>query len=112
MLRTLLALILGLYLFIVGLVTYMAINAQNQRAASARNTAVLCALRDNSHRELARRVKVVATDERFLHDNPNGVVLGNTHFSRADLVAALRDDTALLKNQRRVVTALDLNKCP
>jgi len=67
MLRTMFALILGLYLFIIGLVTFVGLQSIDHSHESARNAIALCALRDSQDRNIAERRASIATSKNLLH---------------------------------------------
>jgi hypothetical protein len=107
MIRTLLALVLGLYLFIIGLVTYVAYSSLESSRESSRNHIALCALHENIHRSvLERRVKIQRTED-FLRGHPHGIPgIPAKLFRRG-----LRDDQATLKTSERNDRALYVLGC-
>lgn len=107
MIRTLLALVLGLYLFIIGLVTYVAHSSLVSSRESSRNHIALCALHENIHHSvLDRRVHIQHTQE-FLRAHPHGI----PGISAKLLRRSLQDDKATLKTSVRNDKALDVLGC-
>jgi len=66
MLRTMFALILGLYLFIIGLVTFVGLEAVDQSHEAARSTIVLCAQRDTADQNIREREHNIAQSKDLL----------------------------------------------
>jgi hypothetical protein len=106
MLRSLFALILGLYLFIIGLVTFVGLNSIQQSHESARNNIALCALRDSQDQNIKERRNSIRTSEHLLkHPEELGSI--NPKLVRTSL-AVLQ---AQLKQQIRSRAALDVLHC-
>lgn len=72
MLKWLLVLVLGLYLAIVGLVTFVGLDSIKHSHDSARNTIALCALRDNIKVNISERIEQIERSEKYLADHPKG----------------------------------------
>src|SRR3982751_2612904 len=102
MIRTLLALVLGLYLFIIGLVTYVAYSGLESSRESARNHIALCALHENIHRSVLERRDHIKRTEQFLRNHPNGIpgipaklLRNGLQSDRLTLKTTVRNDKAL-----------------
>src|SRR6266576_2739537 len=112
MLRTLLALVLGLYLFIIGLVTFVAYSSLQSSRESSRNTLVLCALGDNARESITERRAKIANEQDILkHPNTPDHAKILRVFGRGVVLKAITDDQTALASQRRNAKALDSENC-
>src|SRR6266704_752090 len=107
MLRTLLALVLGLYLFIIGLVTFVAYSSLQSAHESSRNTVALCALRDNIDTGINERQLKIKRSSDFLRTHPKGI----PGIPVSLIKQGITDDQTALKASRRSARALVVLKC-
>src|SRR4051794_17569566 len=107
MLKTLLVLVLGLYLAILGLVTFVGLDNISHSHESARNTVALCSLRDNIRESRDERVRSIARSERFLKHHPRGI----PGVPIALIHQGLADSRLALKGNDRNLHALRILRC-
>jgi hypothetical protein len=107
MLRTLLVLVLGLYLFIIGLVTYVAYSSLESSRESSRNTVALCALRDNINLSIRDREKQIENSESFLRQHPHGI----PGIPASLIERGIKDNQTSLHASERSAKALSVIHC-
>ena len=108
MLRTVLALQMGLILIVVLLTTWVGLNTIRQSREAHRTTIALCALGDNIHRGVGERAHKIATTESFLKTHPKGIPGVPVKLLEQGLAA----DKASLRSQKRNDAALSVLHCP
>lgn len=107
MMRTILALILGLYLAIVALVTFVGLDSIRHSHESTRNTIALCALRDNYDVGIAVRRSEIKRSQDYLRDHPHGA----PGIPTAIVEQGIRTNQLALSVQLKNRKALDVINC-